>query len=90
MNKVMEYMAMGKPMVQFEVTEGRYSAGESSDYARKNDPVDLAAKIVALIDDPERRAAMGAFGRRRVEQELSWEHQVDPLVQAYKVALDLR
>ena len=63
MNKIMEYMALGKPIVQFDLTEGRFSAQEASLYARRNDPVDLAAKIVELLDDPERRAAMGAFGR---------------------------
>src|SRR5205085_5643135 len=62
MNKIMEYMALGKPIVQFDLTEGRFSAGEASLYARRNDPVDLALKIVELLDDPERRAAMGALG----------------------------
>lgn len=87
MNKIMEYMAFSRPIVQFEVTEGRFSAGEASLYAHANDPVDMAEKIVALIDDPDRRAAMGAFGRRRVEQELSWEYQIAPLLAAYKRTL---
>lgn len=87
MNKIMEYMALGKPMVQFDVTEGRFSAQEASLYAKANDPVDLAARIIELIEDPERRAVMGAFGRRRVESELSWTHQIDPLIAAYQRAL---
>ena len=65
MNKVMEYMALGKPIVQFDLAEGRFSAQDASLYARRNDPRDLAAKIVELLDDPEKRKAMGAFGRRR-------------------------
>src|SRR5205814_8248237 len=52
MNKVMEYMALGKPVVQFDLAEGRYSAQAASLYARNNDWGDLAAKIVALLDDP--------------------------------------
>lgn len=87
MNKIMEYMAFALPIVQFEVTEGRFSAGAASLYARANDPVDMAEKIVALIDDPTRRAEMAAFGRRRVEQELSWDYQVAPLLAAYRRAL---
>ena len=83
MNKIVEYMALGKPIVQFEVTEGRYSAGESSLYAKPNDPVDMAGKIVDLLDDPARCAAMGRYGRDRVETELSWDHQKPQLVQAY-------
>ena len=87
MNKIMEYMAMGKPMVQFDVTEGRFSAQEASLYARANDSVDMAEKIVSLLDDPEARARMGDFGRQRVERELSWEHQIEPLLAAYTRAL---
>ena len=87
MNKIMEYMAFSLPIVQFDVTEGRFSAGEASLYARANDPIDLADKIVALIDDPARRAEMAAFGRRRVEQELSWDYQIAPLLAAYRRAL---
>ena len=63
MNKIMEYMALAKPIVQFDLTEGRVSAGDASLYARPNDPADMAAKIVALVDDPELRASMGAVGQ---------------------------
>jgi glycosyltransferase involved in cell wall biosynthesis len=84
MNKIMEYMALGKPIVQFDLTEGRFSAQDASLYARKNDPQSLAAKIVELIDDPERRAAMGAYGRRRVENELEWRYEVPKLLAAYE------
>jgi glycosyltransferase involved in cell wall biosynthesis len=83
MNKVMEYMALGKPVVQFDLTEGRRSAGEASLYAKPDDPVDLAAKILELLDDPARRARMGALGRARVERELAWRHQAPRLLAAY-------
>ncbi|MBB4315678.1 glycosyltransferase family 4 protein [Roseospira marina] len=90
MNKIMEYMALGKPIVQFEVTEGRVSAGEASLYAAPNDPRDMAAKIAALLDDPEARTRMGTIGRQRVEADLSWDHQIAPLVAAYRrVTADL-
>jgi glycosyltransferase involved in cell wall biosynthesis len=84
MNKIMEYMALGKPVVQFDLTEGRCSAQQASLYARQNDPFDLAAKIVELLDDPARRAAMGAFGRRRVLNELEWRHEAPKLLAAYQ------
>jgi glycosyltransferase involved in cell wall biosynthesis len=83
MNKVMEYMALGKPIVQFDLTEGRFSAQQAAVYARRNDPVDLALRIAELLDDPARRAAMGAFGRRRVENELEWRYEAPKLVCAY-------
>ncbi|KAB7627893.1 glycosyltransferase family 4 protein [Alkalilimnicola sp. S0819] len=84
MNKIMEYMALGKPIVQFDLTEGRYSAGESSLYARPNDAQDLAAKLVELIDDPPRRARMGELGRARVENELEWRYEAPKLLAAYE------
>ena len=83
MNKILEYMAFEKPIVQFDVTEGRYSAGEASLYAASNDTSDMADKILSLIDDPETSARMGQYGRNRVETELSWDHQVDTLIAAY-------
>jgi glycosyltransferase involved in cell wall biosynthesis len=84
MNKIMEYVALGKPMVQFDLAEGRYSAQRASLYARRNDALDLAAKIVELLDDPARRAEMGKYGRRRVEHELAWTHQAPKLLAAYE------
>lgn len=87
MNKIMEYMALGKAMVQFEVTEGRFSAQEASLYAKANDPIDMAEKIICLLENSAQRASMGAFGRKRVEKELSWTHQIEPLLAAYTRAL---
>jgi glycosyltransferase involved in cell wall biosynthesis len=84
MNKVMEYMALGKPMVQFDLAEGRFSAQDASLYARRNDAWDMALKIVELLDDPAKRAAMGAFGRRRVQDQLEWRHEVPKLLAAYE------
>jgi glycosyltransferase involved in cell wall biosynthesis len=84
MNKIMEYMALGKPIVQFDLTEGRFSAQEASLYAKKNDAGDMAAKILELLDDPARRARMGEFGRRRVENDLEWRYEVPKLLDAYE------
>jgi glycosyltransferase involved in cell wall biosynthesis len=83
MNKIVEYMALGKPIVQFDLTEGRFSAGEASLYARANDAQDFAKKIIELIDDPNKRASMGAFGRARVERELAWQYEAPKLLAAY-------
>jgi glycosyltransferase involved in cell wall biosynthesis len=83
MNKIMEYMALGKPVVQFELTEGRVSAGDASWYARPNDVADLAQKMVALLADEQQRIHMGAIGRDRVERLLSWQHEAPRLLAAY-------
>jgi len=87
MNKIVEYMAMAKPIVQFECTEGRYSAQDASLYAKPGDWSDFAEKIAALMDDPELRQRMGASGRKRFETELCWETQEPSLLRAYETAL---
>jgi glycosyltransferase involved in cell wall biosynthesis len=84
MNKVMEYMTLEKPVVQFDLTEGRASAGEASLYARPNDPEDFARQVAALMDDPERRRRMGEAGRARVLERLSWAHSEPRLLAAYE------
>jgi glycosyltransferase involved in cell wall biosynthesis len=84
MNKIMEYMALAKPIVQFELTEGRFSARDASLYARPNDAQDFAAKIVTLLDHPELRERMGQFGRQRVERQLAWQYEAPKLLAAYE------
>ncbi|PLW66638.1 glycosyltransferase family 4 protein [Pseudohalioglobus lutimaris] len=83
MNKIMEYMALGKPIVQFDLTEGRFSAGDASLYAKKNDEIDLAEKILELLDDEDMRIKMGELGRIRVINELEWKYEEPKLLQAY-------
>jgi glycosyltransferase involved in cell wall biosynthesis len=75
MNKTMEYMAFGLPVVAFDLKETRVSAGEAGVYAEPNEVDSFAKAIVELVDDPARRDEMGRLGRRRVEQELAWTHQ---------------
>jgi len=89
MNKILEYMALARPIVQFDVIEGRFSAQDASLYARPNDPVDFAAKIVELLADPEQRARMSAFGRRRIEEKLAWHYEVPKLIAAYRRCLEV-
>jgi glycosyltransferase involved in cell wall biosynthesis len=83
MIKIMEYMALGKPVVQFALTEGRITAADASLYARPSDDTDFARKILNLLDDPVRRATMGQYGRQRVESALAWSHQAPKLLAAY-------
>jgi glycosyltransferase involved in cell wall biosynthesis len=85
MIKIMEYMALGKPIVQFDLKEGRFSAGEASLYADNRNPIiDFAAKILWLLDHSEERKRMGEFGRRKVAEELAWEYSVENLLSAYE------
>jgi glycosyltransferase involved in cell wall biosynthesis len=90
MNKVMEYMAFGKPIVQFDVTEGRVSAQSASLYARPNDPIDFGEKILELIDAGHLRAQMGDVGRRRVNDVLAWRYEQPKLLAAYNAVFASR
>jgi glycosyltransferase involved in cell wall biosynthesis len=84
MIKIMEYMALEKPIVQFDLKEGRFSAGAASLYADNQNMVeDFANKILWLLEHPEERKRMGALGRRRVEEELAWQFSVKNLLAGY-------
>ena len=83
MNKILEYMALGKPIVQFDLTEGKYSAQKASLYAKPNDSKDLAEKIIFLLDNEEKRVEMGQYGMKRIKNELSWDHTSKELLRGY-------
>jgi glycosyltransferase involved in cell wall biosynthesis len=91
MIKIMEYMALAKPIVQFDLKEGRFSAADASLYADKNNMVgDFADKILWLLEHPEERKRSGEFGRKRVETELAWKFSVKELLAAYELAFSKR
>jgi glycosyltransferase involved in cell wall biosynthesis len=86
MNKVMEYMAMSRPIVSFELREARVSAGDAAVYAPANDELAFAKLTARLLDDPEERARMGKLGKERVEGPLAWSNSQKALVAAYDAA----
>jgi len=87
MVKVLEYMALRKPVVAFDLRENKFSAGPGALYARSDDDLELARALAALIEDPDRRAALGAAGRQRIEDELAWKFSAQRLVSAYQALL---
>lgn len=83
MIKVTEFMALGKPIVAFDLTENRFTAQQAAVFVPSNDEFAFAQALAGLMDDPERRARMGAFGQRRIDESLSWPHWAPRLVEAY-------
>jgi glycosyltransferase involved in cell wall biosynthesis len=83
MNKTLEYMAFGLPIVAFDLKETRVSAGDAAVYIDSGDVAAYARAIVELIDDDAGREAMGRVGRVRIEEELGWPHQRDTYVGVY-------
>ena len=87
MNKIVEYMAMSPSDRLLRPREARVSAGDAAVYATPNDEREFARLIAELLDDPDRRERMGALGRRRVEESLSWSTSRERLLEAYADAL---
>ncbi|HEX8817752.1 MAG TPA: glycosyltransferase family 4 protein [Terriglobales bacterium] len=87
MVKILEYMAFSLPVVLFDLKEGRHIAGSAALYAVPNDPADFAEKIATLLDNPDLRLELGAFGRARIEQKLNWKVEKASLIEAYAAAL---
>ena len=86
--KITDYMALGKPIVAFDLPEHRVTAQDAAVYARPNDELDFARQIAALMDDPQRRQKMGQMGRERVETELAWAYQEKHLLEAYEALIE--
>jgi glycosyltransferase involved in cell wall biosynthesis len=88
MIKMIHYMSMGKPIVAFDLPEHRFTARGAALYAKPNDELTFAQAISELMDDPRRREALGASGRRRFEAELAWEYSIPKLLEAYQAVFD--
>jgi glycosyltransferase involved in cell wall biosynthesis len=89
MNKIVEYMALSRPIVSYDLAEARVSAGSAAHYAAPNDVDDFARCVGELLDAPARREEMGRVGRRRVEDKLSWRRSEEQLLAAYERSLEL-
>jgi glycosyltransferase involved in cell wall biosynthesis len=87
MNKILEYMAYGLPVVLYDLTEGRRSAADAALYARPGDTEDFARQILTLLDSEPLRQELGARGRKRIEESLNWESEKRSLLEAYETAL---
>jgi glycosyltransferase involved in cell wall biosynthesis len=87
MIKILEYMAFSKPVVMFDLKEGRRTVGEGALFARPDDPIDLANQIEKLLDSESLRRKLGEFGRKRTEKGLNWEAQSAKLVRAFEMLI---
>ncbi len=83
MQKIMDYMALCKPTVAYDLPEHHATAGEAALYAVPNDKVDLARQMARLIDDVALRSQLGAVGRQRMEQLFAWQYQKQRLLEVY-------
>jgi glycosyltransferase involved in cell wall biosynthesis len=90
MNKIMEYMFFGLPIVSFDLAETRASALDAAVYAPANDHREMARHIADLLDDGDRRASMALYGQQRVREALAWEYSEPHLLAAYERVFEWR
>lgn len=81
--KIAEYMAIGKPIVAYDLTETRFTAGQAAVYVRSGDAEAFASALIGLLGDPVKRQAMGEIGIERIKSQFQWEHQKAHLLEAY-------
>lgn len=90
MNKIMEYMGLRKPIVQFDLKEGKASAEKASLYAKNDDTQDFAEKIMWLLDHEKESQEMAEYGYNRVINKLSWDHESIKLIDFYARVLNVK
>ena len=84
MNKILEYMASGLPVICFDLAESRFSAGDAAVYVPGADPSDLAKAMDALIGDPEKMKRLGETGKHRIQDQFGWEKSEEALLTGYR------
>ena len=89
MIKILEYMALRKPIVAFDLPEHRVSAQEAAVYAQPNEESEFARALARLMDEPAVRQRMGQIGRSRIENQLAWRHSAPRLLGAYRTLFGL-
>ncbi len=90
MNKLMEYMALGKPSIAFDMPETRFSGADAVMYVPGESPHNLAQAILSLADDADMRTTLGRRARQRIESSLAWEHQAANLIEVYRDVLSTK
>ena len=90
MNKVFEYMSLGIPFVQFDLTESRKAAGDAALYAGNNSSHELASQMGRLLDDRDLHARLAQIGQERARTQLNWDVERAQLLAAYEHALGSR
>ena len=83
MNKIIEYMSFGKPIVAFDLLENRRSALDAALYVQNNNTDEYSKEIRFLLENMDVRRKMSKFARERFENELCWENSAKVLVQTY-------
>jgi glycosyltransferase involved in cell wall biosynthesis len=82
--KLLNYMAMGLPVVAFDAPVNREYLGEQGVYAPLGDTLALAEALEALLDDPRRGMALGQQLRERATHYYLWPEAGEKILQVYR------
>ncbi len=72
-NKMIEFMAMGKPIVATSVANEGIGAEPGVHLEVADSPDEMAAKILKLFHDPDRAVSIGTAAREFVVENWTWE-----------------
>ena len=86
--KIINYMGAGLPIICFEGPNNRRFLGESGVFARSGDPLDLAEKIVEVLNDPVQAKKIGLNNQKRVEEVFSWNANIKTYDRVFRSALE--
>jgi glycosyltransferase involved in cell wall biosynthesis len=82
MIKLMEYLALGKPVVAYDLLETQRTVGDAGVLVQRGDPAAFADALVRLAEDPALRSGLAQMARERA-QGLTWECSESALLEAY-------
>jgi len=85
--KVLNYMALGLPVVAFDLPVMHEYLGEYGVYAPLGDAHAFAAQIQTLLDNPARARALGQALRQRAQQLYSWERAGQEIERVYAMVV---
>ena len=86
---IVEAMRAGLPVVASDVggVAEAVADGETGFVVPPGEPAELADRLAALLDDPDRRTRMGRAGRRRYEENFTFERMFERTRAVYREAL---
>lgn len=89
MNKTMEYMAFGVPVLAFNLKETRFSAQESAIYVDSPTPEAYGDELLRMLDDADLLVLLGTSGRQRATQVLDWKFQAQQYLGVFERVVGL-
>lgn len=89
-NKILEAMACETPVVTTSQAAAPLQAVADRDFLVADGPAPFAEAILDLLNDPEKRQAVGRAGRNYVERYHNWDNIAQRLEEIYTAAIQVK